>query len=224
MRQDHHLREADYLWALRGWIETEGYDTLIFCENSGASLTNIEKYAHGLNKFNRELVFLSCDKNAKALDRGKGHGEMEIIRHALDNFTGLGLASTQLLVKVSGRSRARQGERLLRRLSDTHADLFCSIGKNLTWADSRLFGITVNCAKEQLLPRQETINDRQGRNFEHALAEAVHATVLSGGIWSLLPCDPLLHGYAGTTGARFGFSPLGRLKSELRDHIIRRLY
>lgn len=221
-RQDVNVRESDYLWAIKGWIQAKGYDTFIFCENSGAPLQKLEEYASRFNKFQHQLVFLSCNKNTGARKRGKGYGEMEIIRHAIDSVPDLD--PRQLIVKVTGRHRAYNATRLLRKLSGSTVDIACVLRRNLSQADSRLFGITVKCARDQLLPRQETINDLEGRYFEHVLADAVHSTIVNGGKWSLLPCDPLLHGFSGTSGIRFGFSLFERAKSTLRHYLATRLY
>ena len=221
-RQSASVRESDYLWAIKGWVQTREYDTFVFCENSGAPLQKLEECAHRFNKFRHKLIFLSCNKNAGARKKGKGYGEMEIIRHVIDSVPDL--QPRQLIVKVTGRHRAYNATRLLHRLAGINADIACVLRKNLCEADSRLFGITVKCAVDQLLPRQEMIDDLAGKYFEHVLADTVHATILSGGKWSLLPCDPLLHGFSGTSGIRFGFSPFERAKGMLRHHLAKRLY
>ena len=207
---------------MEGWVKADGYDTLIFCENSGAPLQKLEQWTTQFNTFQHKLIFLSCDKNAGARSRGKGYGEMEIIRHVIDSVPDL--APDQLIVKVTGRHRAYNATQLLRQLDQSTGDIFCVLRSNLSQADSRLFAITVKCARDQLLSRQNMINDLQVRYFEHILADAVHGTILSGGTWSLLPCDPLLHGFSGTSGSRFGFSLFERAKSTLRHYLATRLY
>ena len=218
-RKDPALREADYEWAIRGWLAVEGYDTFIFCENSGAPLGALEACAARFNKHNHRLVFLSCNLNSRASELGKGYGEMEIIRHAIDNIAGLSV--DQLVVKVTGRYRSLTASRLLQRLSTMRSDIVCDLRANLTHGDSRLFAITPKCAREQLLARQSSLNDSQGRYFEHVLADAAHATMLSGGRWAPLPCAPLLYGVSGTAGNRFGLSPLSQVGSLVRNFIVR---
>jgi hypothetical protein len=220
-RYDPALREADYMWAIKSWMQVENYDTLIFCENSGADLTKLESYATSLNKNGRKLIFLSCNKNAEANERGKGYGEMEIIRHAMDTAE---LAPAQRVVKVTGRYRARNASRLFREVSASKGDLFCTLRWNLTFADSRLFAITVQCAREHLLSRQGEINDLQGHYFEHVLADTVHATILAGGRWSPLPCDPGLYGFSGTRGTGFGISPISRIKTKVSHMLTTKMY
>jgi hypothetical protein len=218
-RADAKLREADYRWALRGWLETKGLDTLIFCENSGAPLDDLRDFATRQNRVGASLVFLSCSKNSGAREFGKGYGEIEIIRHAINHTPDIDLH--RLILKVTGRYRARNAEQLLRELRSTHEDILCSLRLNLTTADSRIFAITPACATNQLVPRQSTINDSKGRFFEHALADAVHGTILSGGSWSPLPREPLIYGISGTEGTRFGFSPIRRLGKSLRHALVK---
>jgi hypothetical protein len=147
---------------------------------------------------------------------------MEIIRHAIDEVKDL--APEQILLKVSGRYRARNAARLLSQLESTQADIFCDLRNNLTFADSGLFAITPRCAREHLLPRQYALNDFEDKWFEHALSDAVHGAVLAGRGWSPLPCDPSLYGVAATKGIRFGFSPMPRIKSKARHFLAKRIY
>jgi hypothetical protein len=221
-RQDPVVREGDYKWAIEGWMGVRGYDTLIFCENSGADLTKLEKYAASINKFRHKLIFLSFNGNSAACERGKGYGEMEIIRHVIDDVTDL--APEQMLLKVSGRFRARNAARLCSRLESTKAEICCDLRHNLTFADSRLFAITTRCVREFLLPCQYELNDFEGRWFEHALSDAVHGAILAGRGWSPLPCDPSIYGDEATSGIRFGHSPVSRIRSKARLFLARKIY
>jgi hypothetical protein len=221
-RRDRELREADYRWAIEGWMGVDGYDTLIFCENSGADLAKLEEYAASINKFEHRLIFLSCRKNAGARERGKGYGEMEIIRHAIDTVAELG--PEQMILKVTGRYRARNAAHLISELKVMQGDIFCGMRFNLTFSNSGVFAITVNCFREYLLPQQESLDDSKGKCFEHVLADAVHATILSGGRWSPLPCDPSLYGFSGSQNMRFGYSYLSRLKSHIKGYLSRKAF
>lgn len=221
-RSDPEVREADYMWAIKGWLRVNGYDTLIFCENSGADLSKIKNYSAGVNKFRHKLIFLSYQGNSGADKRGKGYGEMDIIRQAIDEVKGLD--PEQMLLKISGRYRARNAARLLYELESTQADVCCDLRDNLTFADSRLFAITVGCAREHLLPRQCRLNDFEGKFFEHALSDAVHGAILAGRRWFPLPCDPSLYGVAASWGGRFGYSPVSRIRSKARHFLAKRIY
>ncbi len=218
-RSDPELREADYRWAIQGWLATRGFDTLIFCENSGAPLDALREFAAEKNRVGAKLVFLSCSKNSGARMFGKGYGEIEIIRHAIENTQDID--SHQLVLKVTGRYRARNAERLLRELRSARADLLCSLRMKLTEADSRIFAISPRCATSQLLPRQDSINDSKGKYLEQVLADAVHGTILSGGSWAPLPIEPLIYGVSGTEGMRFGTSPIRRLGKSLRHALLK---
>jgi hypothetical protein len=221
-RQDPATREADYKWAIKGWMEVDGFDTMIFCENSGADLSRLEKYAASIDRLHRKLIFLSCDKNLGASERGKGYGEMETIRHALDALTDL--PPEQMLLKVTGRYRARNAARLISRLSGMQGEIFSDMRKNLTFADSGIFAITVKCAREHLLPRQDELNDFDNKCFENVLADAVHGAILAGGRWAPLPLNPSLYGFSGTYGVRVGFSPLSRLKAKVKYFLARQAF
>jgi hypothetical protein len=221
-RRDPAVREGDYKWAIEGWMATKGYGTLIFCENSGADLSKLEEYAAGINKLRHKLIFLSYMGNSMALERGKGYGEMDIIRHAIDEVTDL--PPEQMLLKVTGRHRARNAERILSQLRHSQADVCCDLRNNLTLADSRLFAITPTCAREHLLPRQNELNDSEGKWFEHVLADAVHSAILAGRGWSPLPCDPSIYGVSATGNLRYGSSPVARIKAKARYFFAKRIY
>jgi hypothetical protein len=221
-RRDPAIREADYRWAIEGWMGVDGYDTFIFCENSGADLSKLEKYAASINEFQHKLIFLSCKKNSAARERGKGYGEMEIIRHAIDAVTDI--APEQLLLKVTGRYRARNAARLISQLKDMQGDVFCDMRFNLTFSNSGLFAIRIKCLREHLLPRQEDLNDLKSKCFEHVLADAVHGAILAGGRWSPLPCDPSLYGFSGSYGVRVGYSLISRIKSQVKRYLARKVF
>lgn len=221
-RRDPEIRESDYRWAIKGWMGVKGYDTLIFCENSGADLSKLEEYAASINKFQHNLIFLSYNGNSRVRERGKGYGELEIIRHVIDEVKGL--PPEQMFLKVSGRYRARNATRFLSKLESAEAEICCDLRHNLTFADSRLFAITPRCAREHFLSRQYALNDFENKMFEHVLADAVHGAIMAGRRWSPLPCDPSLYGVAASGGIRFGFSPIARLRSKARHFLAKRIY
>jgi hypothetical protein len=147
---------------------------------------------------------------------------MEIIRHALE-FTP-DLTPEQMIIKVTGRFRARNGTKLMQKFAETDVDISCMLYENLTYANSVLFGITVDCANTHLLSRQDKLDDLKGVWFEHILAAAVHSTLLAGGRWSPLPYEPSLYGISGSTGAQIGKSPIARIKNTAKHRLAQIVY
>ncbi|MBV9611713.1 MAG: hypothetical protein JO091_04540 [Acidobacteriaceae bacterium] len=223
-RQDPRVRENDYLWALKGWLSLKERQRLIFCENSGASLKQVEQCVNAWNVQKHQVTLIATDLNSESALRGKGFGEMEILSEVLTRHSLIG--DNDLVIKVTGRHRSRNKDKFLRLLltRSPSVDLSCNLSKNLTVGDSRMFVIKKSCAVRHLLPRQNLVDDRKGIFFEHVLAQAVHSTLLDGGTWSPLVCDPSLYGYSGTSGAKFGVNIIGRLTRSLKQILIQKCY
>lgn len=219
-RSKSEIREADYRWALKGWMETDGYDTLVFCEDTDADLTALQAYAESLNRHKHRLIFLSCGygKVTEGAQHGKGYAEMQTIGHVLDAMPEL--SPDQIIVKCNGRYRARNAAKVFAGMQQMPAEIYCSFLRKLRRADSRFFGMKKRCIEQSLLPRKNEINDHNDSYFEDVLADAAHEILLQGGTWEPLPDDPMLYGHSGTMNTPFGFSLVSRMRTRLRHRII----
>ena len=210
-RQDPKVRLNDYKQALRLWLKTSGSFPLIFCENSGYNLSEIEQIAQNCNPYNKKVEFLSFNDNDYPRGLGKGYGEIRTIGYAL-NYSQL-LRPDTLVIKVTGRHYVQNIGCIVNGLRKMpKSEVYCDMRGNLTWADSRVFCSTIPFIRNLLIPMQETCNDTAGITIEHVLARAAHQCLIQGQSWAMLPCFPDIRGVSGTSGVVYPSSFLNRLK------------
>jgi len=196
-RSDPKVRLADYKQALAEWCLGSGSVPIVFCENSGYDLSELNEIANKNAKQGKDVELLSfCGQDFPSY-LGKGYGEMRIIGHAVAKSKLI--KPDSLILKITGRLFVRNNQLLIDRLSAmTQADVYCDLRSNLTSSDSRVFAANVQFLEKYLLPKCECLNDSAGIIFENVLARAIHSALDNGCQWRLMPCTPWIVGVAGT--------------------------
>jgi hypothetical protein len=219
-RRDPAVRLADYQHALRRWITSGVACDMVVCENSGSDLTSLREIAKG---FFGNVEFVSYSGNASGAIRGKGHAEMEMIRHVLG--ASKLLAGAEIILKCTGRLAVRNAAKILQGTSRGDFDVMCTLKRNLSFADSRLFAATPRFINEYLLPLGEKLDDNRGMTFEHGLAQATARAISDQRRWSPFPCFPVIDGVSGTDGKSMTNSALTRVSKavyhQLRNVVYR---
>jgi hypothetical protein len=213
VRRDPDVRAGDYSRALRKWIRVNEIDGVVFCENSGADLTPIKELATAVGH-TAQVEFLSFNGQDFDPSLGKGFGEMNIIRYAIDHSQLI--SDSQFVVKVTGRffiTNIRSIVRAIRRSDGI--ELFCDLRANLTSADSRVFCATPAFLGDYLLSYQSIVNDAEGVYFENALARAAHQAMADGRRCAALPHAHRMIGVAGTNGRPVPSGIVNYLRREL---------
>jgi hypothetical protein len=212
-RSDAATRLNDYKVALGKWSRAKGFAGLVFCENSGAALEELKHVARTSEPPLHETEFLSFKSKELDPSLGKGIGELDTIRHALE--TSRLIADADLIIKITGRLFVRNIERLgklLAAIPDIYVS--CDLRHDLSFADSRVFCATPDFIRDYLLPRGILMNDAKGVFFEHVLARAVHAAIADGRNWTPLPAAHWMDGVSGTSNKKI---PNGRINQLLRE-------
>lgn len=220
-RRNPEERRQDYLWAFQDWISLDCDADIVFCENSNGDLSGFREAA-AMRKENTPIRFISFAGNAGAEDKGKGYGEIEMLRHAFDTVPEM--REYRYILKVSGRYRIRNGAELIARIRQMSADLICDIYLNLTYANSRTVAFKPSIALDHLLPFQEELDEHRGVFLEHLIARCLHRTLLAGSSWEPLPCTPICEGITGTGNTPIRNTLLDRIKQSLKGRIARRIY
>lgn len=220
-RSDPQERARDYLDVFQAWISDGCKADIIFCENSNADLTQFQRLAeqHGPKQ---SVRLLSFSGNAEAEERGKGYGEIEMLRYAFERLPAL--SSYRYIVKVSGRYRLKNGAELIRKIRRMSADVICDIHANLTYGDTRTVAFTPEIAMKHLLPYQEELDEVNGVIIEHLMAKCVHRALLAGSTWAPLPCTPICNGISGTWNTPQQATVLYRLKQGIKRKLARWIY
>jgi hypothetical protein len=196
--RDPAERLADYRRALAAWLTSPVAHPVVLCENSGADLAPLEATAAESSR-GRDLELFGFEGNRIAQSKGKGAGELEILRHVLAESRIV--AEADLVLKVSGRYYIQNIRSLLRRtLALGSADIYVDLWWYLANSYSDCFLATPEFIGTHLLPRADAVDDQAGSYFEHCLARAVLASVAENGRWLPLGSAPRLVGSSGTHG------------------------
>lgn len=194
-RDDPNQRLSDYKCALSKWLAKPEVTAIVFVENSGYQLTQLEDLVKEENLNNQIIEFLSFDGQNFPRSLGKGYGESLALAYVAEH--SYLLKNCKKFVKVNGRYNVSNIHSILRKIAGDY-DVVCDLSKNLTWADSRVFGGNEEFLKRYLLPEGQKVNDTGSLFLEHALARAAHRALADGKRWALLPCVPLIEGIYGT--------------------------
>lgn len=213
-RSDHALRLSDYKLAFGKYITHSGIKKLIFCENSGYDMSELKAIYANRNRNDLTIEFLSFYGQDFSPHLGKGYGEMNIVKYALDNSKLI--SEHSILLKVTGRYYVKNIDNLIRGISQSHdVDVFCDLRQNLSSSDSRVFAGTLPFLKDYLLPLQATINDSKGICLENCLAMAICKAISDERRWSLLPVAHWMFGTSASNNTTIASSRITYLKREL---------
>jgi hypothetical protein len=220
-RRDPEERKQDYLEAFRTWISLNCNADFVFCENSNADLSSFREAAEK-HRNDTTVRLISFAGNAGAQNKGKGYGEIEMLRYAFEALPEL--KDYRYIVKVSGRYRVTNGANVIDQIGLMSADLLCDIHANLTYGDTRTVAFTPHVALTYLIPYQEEIDDTRGMIIEHLMAKCLHRTLLSGGSWAPLPCTPICEGISGSWNTPQHSTLLYRIKQDVKRKLARWIY
>jgi hypothetical protein len=217
-RRDIDIRLNDYKTSLRRWLGNPAVTSVVFVENSGFDLSDLEAIARAFP--GKHVEFLSFDCPAfNGARGGKSLGEMLCFEHCLAKSEVLKSASSFL--KVTGRYYVPNAQSLMRLLADRpDIDVVCNLYRNLTWGDSRVFGATNAFLQDYLLPMRDMIDEVADLGIEQVLARAVHQLMANGGRWSATPEWLEVQGISGTVGEAY---KVNRFKQGLRHRLLQNI-
>ena len=219
-RRDPLTRLRDYQQALEWWLSCAAAPRLVLCENSGFDLAPLVRLAERQSRC--EVEFLSFLGNQAAAIRGKGYAEFQLIDHAMR--TSSFIASSDVIVKCTGRLTIRNATALFKAMAATEFDVMCTLMKCLSYADSRIYAATPAFIREHLLPKIDMINDGEGVNAEHALACAAASAIAGQMAWRPLPVYPRFAGVSASTGLSAADPPAKRAVRAAYHRLRRMLY
>jgi hypothetical protein len=217
-RRDIDIRLDDYKTSLGRWLRNPAVTSVVFVENSGFDLSDLEGIARAFPSKHVEFLSFDCPVFNGARG-GKSLGEMLCFEYFLAKSEVLKSASSFL--KVTGRYYVPNAESLLRLLADQpDVDVSCNLFRNLTWGDSRVFGATKAFLQDYLLPRRDLIDELADLGIEQVLARAVHQLMADGGKWSAPPEWLEVQGISGTLGEAY---KVNRFTQGLRHRLLQNI-
>jgi hypothetical protein len=192
--------------------------SVIFVENSGFDLSELEVIAQGFPNKHVEFLSFNCPTFNGAVG-GKSFGEMLCFEHCLSNSKIL--KSAPNFLKVTGRYYVPNAQSLMRLLAERpEVDIVCNLYRNLTWGDSRVFGATNAFLQDYLLPMRDLIDEEADLGIEQVLARAIHQLMANGGKWSATPEWLEVQGISGTFGEAY---KVNRFRQGLRHRLLQNI-
>lgn len=206
-RADPALRLADYERALRFWLAEShlSAERILFLENSGASLSSLQRIAEHENPAGKPVEFLSIPATPIPAGLNYGYSEMELLDRGLDR-SELRLNTTHI-IKTTGRLVFPALGRALDLLSSAPELLIDC--RRFPWprrgADARvqLFACSLAYYDRHLRGSHHAMNATHLRLLEQLLYSRVIGTQGQTGVYLRFPCniDPV--GYSGFKGRSY---------------------
>lgn len=170
-RNDSMIRLADYKEALKMWLHfnDEKITTIIFAENSGYDLTEIEEVFLKENKFQRNYQIFQ--KIASEVPQGfhYGYSELELIDHVVSEISLL--KDNDFIIKSTGRIYFPEIYLLTKKvvesqvfIADSRRFNFFKWSKNYVLSNLLIFN--VKWYKNNLLTKKEIMIDLKISHFE----------------------------------------------------------
>ena len=193
-------RQEQYVNAIRHYLKKTNYP-VVFAENSGTDISNY--FQESIKSGQLECLTFQGNQNK---EKGKGYGECEIIKYALDN-SHIILSSKQVrIVKITGRLIIKNICPIIRfhGMFSSKRTTLCMINSDFSFPDSRIIMAHIDFYRAFLL-YQEKINDSQGYFFEHALCDIIKDNHQYP--FSPFFIQPQIIGMSGSTGKQYLIEP-----------------
>ena len=193
-------RQKQYVNAILYYLKSTNYP-IVFTENSGIDISHL--FQDAIDAGRMEYLTFHGNENK---EKGKGYGECEIIRYALDNSKIIKSTNEVRIVKITGRLVITNIRSIifLHRILSSKRTTFCMINSDFSFPDSRIIMAHIDFYRI-FLKNQEKINDPRGYFFEHALGD----TIKNERKYPFSPffLHPQIIGISGSTGKEYPVEP-----------------
>ena len=165
--QNPQVRKEQYLQAVEYYVKRTRYK-LVICNNSG------DDFGNAFEKLSDRVEYLFFDGNNYNRSLGKGYGEFEIIKYAIQNSQLIKQA--QVVIKITGRliiSNLKPAINETRRL--LHLTNMTIIAR-IPLGQRQIYSECIVAPKEfyvSFLAQPNSVNDSEGYYFEHLLYDTI---------------------------------------------------
>lgn len=192
-RNDPRVRERDYRDVVYALAKTDY--PIVFCDSSDYPLDNIKGVLDARAPETYEVLQFDGSTFPAAL--GKGYGELQIIKYALEHSKIL--KGCDFIVKITGRYSVQNLEQILDSMKVDGSTLVVADYAPLArYTYSGFFIARPIFFTKYLFPLQDFLNDSEKRFFEIALHQAIQKAEQEGSAVLPFPVKPLISGYSGT--------------------------
>ena len=205
---DPSTRAQATLRALSQWMTLCKDTNFVLCDGSGYDLSRDIEGWPAIDHSRVEVLAFENDRNQVSL-KGKGHGEGEIIRHALDHSVTLKSATS--FVKCTGKLWVENYHSCRKTYNGIAG--FSHFGfLNLMAVDTRFFIVQKDFFKTHLLLSYTRCDDSRGYYLEHVYLDSLNN--IDRKRW-MLQVYPRTRGLSGTSGEEYRSSTLKRVGKNL---------
>jgi len=211
--------------SIKQWLEIAGDLNIVICDGSGYDLTQEVSAYFPLAKI--ECIHFQNDNELVSM-YGKGYGEGEIIKYALEH--SVYLKQADYFIKCTSKLWVKNFPEIMRRWNNQFQ---CQFGlekpKSFRRAiphiiDTRFYIINKNYYSKYFIDTYKKVRDHEGYYLENSFRDVVlNAKLKASSI--LFTTHPQIEGVAGTSGETYrSISPMtGRFKN-LKTHLRLKLY
>jgi hypothetical protein len=196
------LRRAQYIAACYWWMCTNEVDKFIVCENTNDKLLGLE-LNHMAENNRVEFEYITFLGNTGNISRyGKGYGEGEIIKYALEN--SLMIKTSQGFYKISGRLTVENFHKINRKVKcnlNYFKLMSTRLNENLQ-VDTRFFYVQRDFYIRFLLNSYLMVDDRKNCYIEHAFYKILKYC----GNTTSFPSFPQIKGFSATLGDEYSLN------------------
>lgn len=193
---DSKIRLEQYLKTIDWAINESNFDIIIFCENSSFDL-NYKKYENLKCKKFEYLTFQG--DNDKSSKYGKGYGEGEIIKYAIENSKYL--KNSDYFYKITGRLTIKNINNVLK--TEKEGNLFLKFLYHKEYIDTRFYKVETKTYEKYLLLAYENVRDSEGKTLENIFFKIMKNNKIK---YHCFNTFPILCGISGSTGIKYKMS------------------
>lgn len=192
--KDINERESQYIDSIKYYICNTEIKQIVFCENSNFKSNHIEELYILAKQHNKIFEWIAFEGNAlKVQENGKGYGEGEIIKYALENSKILN--KTEYFFKVTGRLKVINIDTIYKKIS-TYSAFNFDIYRSKAF-DTRFYFVD----KKFYIKYLEDLYLFVTENENHVVAlEDIFYEKLSNQRTKCLPRYPRIEGISGGNG------------------------
>ncbi len=200
-------RKKQYLESLYFYIKNTTASKIVYCDNSNQeNIIELEKLANDCNK---EFEWVSFVGNTrKCLEKGKGYGEGEIIKYALNNSDLL--KNNSFFIKVTGRVIIKNYNLIARFMDKNKIYFLRNSADNI---DTKFYGMSINNYKTFFMNSYNYVDDKNDKYLEHVFSSVVKDKSITISDFIVFPNSV---GVSGSTGEKYDLSFKRRLKENIK--------
>lgn len=208
--KDVENRRRQYIESIEFYIKETGIKRIVYCDNSSAS--EPEALNELANQRSKEFEWLSFKGDSeKAVTQGKGYGEGEIIKYALDHSALLQEAN--YFIKVTGRVIVRNIDFLVAFMNANRLYFSRNTSTNV---DTKLYGLPIEMYRKKFLNLYNEVDDKNGKYLENLFSDLIYGERLK--IYNYI-VFPNVQGVSGSTGKSYTLPLKARIKLTIKSYL-----